>query len=147
MECWPAADGAREQMQTTAAVRRAMKILVVGGGIGGLSATIALRRAGFEVDLVEKNPAWDVYGVGIIQPGNALRALNELGLAEACVAQGHPINGDATWLGDGKMQLGDNDWPALVAGAAAGQRDHPPAAAQDPPGRRCSSPARTCAPA
>jgi phytoene dehydrogenase-like protein len=29
-----------------------MKILVVGGGIGGLSATIALRRAGFEVDVV-----------------------------------------------------------------------------------------------
>jgi 2-polyprenyl-6-methoxyphenol hydroxylase-like FAD-dependent oxidoreductase len=97
-----------------------MKVLVVGGGIGGLSATIALRRAGFEVDLVEKNPAWDVYGVGIIQPGNALRALNELGLAEACVAQGHPINGDAAWLGDGKVQLADNDWPPIVPGLPPG---------------------------
>ena len=44
------------------------RVLVVGGGIGGLCSTIALRRAGIEVDLVEKNPAWDVYGVGIIQP-------------------------------------------------------------------------------
>jgi 2-polyprenyl-6-methoxyphenol hydroxylase-like FAD-dependent oxidoreductase len=97
-----------------------MRILVVGGGIGGLSATIALRRAGFDVDLVEKNPAWDVYGVGIIQPGNALRALHELGLAEACVAQGHTIHGDSVWLGDGKVKLADGDWPPLVPGLPPG---------------------------
>ena len=63
-------------------------MLVVGGGIGGLSTTIALRQAGFDVDVVEQNPAWDVYGVGIIQPGNALRALHELGLAHEAVAAG-----------------------------------------------------------
>jgi 2-polyprenyl-6-methoxyphenol hydroxylase-like FAD-dependent oxidoreductase len=97
-----------------------MRVLVVGGGIGGLSATIAMRRAGFDVDVVEKNPAWDVYGVGIIQPGNALRALHELGLAQTCVAQGHPIHGDAAWLGDGQVQLADNDWPALVPGLPPG---------------------------
>ena len=51
------------------------RILVVGGGIGGLSTSIALRRAGFAVDVVEKNPKWDVYGVGMIQPANALRVL------------------------------------------------------------------------
>jgi 2-polyprenyl-6-methoxyphenol hydroxylase-like FAD-dependent oxidoreductase len=96
------------------------KILVVGGGIGGLCTTIALRRAGFDVDLVEKNPAWDVYGVGIIQPGNALRALNELGLAEEAVAQGHQIVGDRTWLADGQTELAENDWPPLVDGLPPG---------------------------
>jgi 2-polyprenyl-6-methoxyphenol hydroxylase-like FAD-dependent oxidoreductase len=96
------------------------RILVVGGGIGGLSTTVALRQAGFDVDLVEKNAAWDVYGVGIIQPGNALRALHRLGLAEPAVAAGHPINGDAAWLGDGKVKLADNDWPPLVAGLPPG---------------------------
>jgi 2-polyprenyl-6-methoxyphenol hydroxylase-like FAD-dependent oxidoreductase len=96
------------------------RILVVGGGIGGLTTTLALRRAGFEVDVIEKNPAWDVYGVGIIQPGNALRALHDLGLAEHAVAEGHPINGDAAWLGDGATQLADNDWPALVPGLPPG---------------------------
>jgi 2-polyprenyl-6-methoxyphenol hydroxylase-like FAD-dependent oxidoreductase len=96
------------------------RILVVGGGIGGLTTTIALRRAGFDVDLVEKNPAWDVYGVGIIQPGNALRALHQLGLAEQAVAEGHPINGDAAWLGDGATRLADNDWPPLVPGLPPG---------------------------
>ena len=96
------------------------RILVVGGGIGGLSAAIGLRQAGFDVDVVEKNPAWDVYGVGIIQPGNALRALNELGLAHEAVAQGHPMFGDATWLGDGQTKLADNDWPPLVEGLPPG---------------------------
>src|SRR5215813_7251087 len=96
------------------------KVLVIGGGIGGLSTTIALRRAGFEVDLVEKNPAWDVYGVGIIQPGNALRALNAIGLAQEAVEQGHQIVGDRTWLADGETELANNDWPPLVEGLPPG---------------------------
>jgi 2-polyprenyl-6-methoxyphenol hydroxylase-like FAD-dependent oxidoreductase len=96
------------------------RILVVGGGIGGLSAAIALRQAGLAVDVVERSAAWDVYGVGIIQPGNALRALAELGLAREVVAQGHPIRGDATWLADGETQLADNDWPPLVPGLPPG---------------------------
>jgi 2-polyprenyl-6-methoxyphenol hydroxylase-like FAD-dependent oxidoreductase len=93
---------------------------VVGGGIGGLSTTIALRQAGFEVDVVEKNPAWDVYGVGIIQPGNALRALNELGLAREAVARGHPMYGDTAWTADGQTLLADHDWPPLVDGLPPG---------------------------
>ena len=97
-----------------------MRVLVVGGGIGGLCAAIALRRADVEVDVVERNPAWDVYGVGIIQPGNALRALNELGLAERAVAEGHPMLGDRTFLTDGRTVIADNDWPALVPGLPPG---------------------------
>jgi 2-polyprenyl-6-methoxyphenol hydroxylase-like FAD-dependent oxidoreductase len=95
-------------------------VLVVGGGIGGLSTTIALRRAGFDVDVVEKNPAWDVYGVGIIQPGNALRALDVIGLAKDAVEQGHPTVGDKTWLADGQTLLADNEWPPLVDGLPPG---------------------------
>jgi 2-polyprenyl-6-methoxyphenol hydroxylase-like FAD-dependent oxidoreductase len=76
-------------------------VLVVGGGIGGLSSTIALRRAGVEVDLVELNPKWDVYGVGIIQPANAIRALDALGLADAAVAQGYKMVGSRFHTKDG----------------------------------------------
>lgn len=97
-----------------------MKVLVVGGGIGGLSTTLALRARGFEVDVVERDPEWGVYGVGIIQPGNALRALHTLGLAEACVAEGHRIVGDRTWLGDGQTQIAAHEWPALVEGLPPG---------------------------
>lgn len=64
------------------------RVLVVGGGIGGLTAAVALRRQGIEVDLIEKNPEHSVYGVGIIQPNNALRALDAIGLADECVRRG-----------------------------------------------------------
>src|SRR5579875_1331251 len=93
-----------------------MKVLVVGGGIGGLSATLALRRASIDVEVVERNPDWSVYGVGIIQPGNALRALHELGLAQACVAAGHRILGTRTFLADGETQVAAVDFPPLVEG-------------------------------
>lgn len=64
------------------------RALIVGGGIGGLAAAIALRRAGCEVDLVEIKTAWTQSGVGIIQPANALRALDTLGVAQACLRAG-----------------------------------------------------------
>jgi 2-polyprenyl-6-methoxyphenol hydroxylase-like FAD-dependent oxidoreductase len=92
------------------------RVLVVGGGIGGLSTTIALRRGGLDVDVVEKNPAWDVYGVGIIQPPNALRALDAIGVAKECVDQGWPIKGSTAFLADGETQIADDEMPAVVPG-------------------------------
>jgi 2-polyprenyl-6-methoxyphenol hydroxylase-like FAD-dependent oxidoreductase len=67
-------------------------VLIIGGGIGGLSTAIAVRIAGFDVKVVEKHADVhsSVYGVGIIQPINALRALDVIGCAEACMAVGYP---------------------------------------------------------
>ena len=56
-----------------------MKILVVGAGIGGLAAATALRQRAHDVDVVEIKPEFAVYGVGINQPANSLRALRSLG--------------------------------------------------------------------
>jgi 2-polyprenyl-6-methoxyphenol hydroxylase-like FAD-dependent oxidoreductase len=89
------------------------KVLVVGGGIGGLSTALALRQQGIEVDVVELNPKWDVYGVGIIQPGNALRALASLGLADAAVAQGHGMEGSKLLTSDGHL-IHEQPAPRLV---------------------------------
>jgi 2-polyprenyl-6-methoxyphenol hydroxylase-like FAD-dependent oxidoreductase len=69
------------------------KALVIGGGIGGLTAGVALRQAGVDVDLVEINPTFSVYGVGIIQPNNTLRALDRIGLATRCVELGAAFPG------------------------------------------------------
>jgi len=63
-------------------------VLIVGGGIGGLSAAVALRRLNIDCEIVEVDATWTVYGVGIIQPNNVLRALDRIGLAQACVARG-----------------------------------------------------------
>jgi 2-polyprenyl-6-methoxyphenol hydroxylase-like FAD-dependent oxidoreductase len=66
-------------------------VLVVGGGIGGLAAAIALRGADYDVNVVEIHADLhsSTYGVGIIQPVNALRALEAIGCAEACLAVGY----------------------------------------------------------
>ena len=61
---------------------RDLDILVIGGGIGGLTAAIALRASGHRVTVIERDPAWSVYGVGIIQQGNVLRAMKQLGLLD-----------------------------------------------------------------
>lgn len=69
------------------------RVLVVGAGIGGLAAAVALRQQGIAVDIIEKTADWAVYGVGIIQPNNTLRALDKIGLARACVDNGAPFDG------------------------------------------------------
>jgi 2-polyprenyl-6-methoxyphenol hydroxylase-like FAD-dependent oxidoreductase len=56
--------------------------LVVGGGVGGMSAAIALRRAGVEVDLIDVDSQWRVYGAGISVTGLSLRAFDDLGVLD-----------------------------------------------------------------
>lgn len=58
------------------------RVLVVGAGIGGLAAAAAFARRGAEVEVVEIRPNAEVYGVGISQPANALRALRSLGVLD-----------------------------------------------------------------
>ena len=59
---------------------RALRIAVVGGGIGGLTAAVALRQAGFEVDVYEQAPELTEVGGGINMAPNATRVLRRLGL-------------------------------------------------------------------
>ncbi|MCS6948135.1 MAG: FAD-dependent oxidoreductase [Steroidobacteraceae bacterium] len=69
------------------------KILIVGGGIGGLAAAVAARRVGVEVDLVEIQTDFKVYHVGIIVQGNFVRAMAALGIADEAIAVGYPQSG------------------------------------------------------
>lgn len=64
------------------------KVLIVGGGIGGMCAAIQLRKQGIDVDLVELSPAWAVYGAGITLSGATLRALRTVGVAEEVINRG-----------------------------------------------------------
>ncbi len=55
------------------------KVLVIGGGIGGLCAGIALKQAGFEVELFERAPEIREVGAGISIWPNAVHVLDALG--------------------------------------------------------------------
>jgi 2-polyprenyl-6-methoxyphenol hydroxylase-like FAD-dependent oxidoreductase len=72
---------------------RVGKLLIVGGGIGGLAAAIAARRAGVDVDLVEIQRDFKVYHVGIIVQSNFIRAMAALGIADEAIAVGYPQTG------------------------------------------------------
>jgi len=57
-----------------------MNIAIIGSGIGGLSTAIALKQAGFEVDVYERDVAASNIGAGIVCWPNATFVLNELGV-------------------------------------------------------------------
>jgi 2-polyprenyl-6-methoxyphenol hydroxylase-like FAD-dependent oxidoreductase len=59
-----------------------MKVLVVGGGIGGMTAALSLEAAGIDVEVFERAPNIEALGVGINLQPNAVRELIELGLGD-----------------------------------------------------------------
>ena len=66
--------------------------LIVGAGIGGLAAGIALRRAGWNVRVYERAARPRELGFGLLLAPNALAALHELGVADAIIREGS-VNG------------------------------------------------------
>ncbi len=65
-----------------------MRILVVGGGVAGLSMARALHLRGLDSEIVERDPAWRIAGAGVYIPGNGMAALDRLGLGDAVRARG-----------------------------------------------------------
>jgi 2-polyprenyl-6-methoxyphenol hydroxylase-like FAD-dependent oxidoreductase len=59
-----------------------VKVLIIGGGIGGLTAALALHAAGIDCELHEATPEVRPLGVGINLQPHSVRELIELGLGE-----------------------------------------------------------------
>ena len=59
------------------------KVLIVGGGIGGLSAALACTRAGAEVALFERSAMFSEFGAGIQLSPNVVKILYGWGLQQA----------------------------------------------------------------
>jgi 3-hydroxybenzoate 6-monooxygenase len=55
-------------------------LAIIGGGIGGLTAALAVARAGFTAHIVERSPEFAEIGAGIQLAPNALRILDGLGV-------------------------------------------------------------------
>jgi 2-polyprenyl-6-methoxyphenol hydroxylase-like FAD-dependent oxidoreductase len=78
-------------------------ILIVGGGIGGLSLATALHQQGFAVELVERSPAWPAVGAGIMLHANGVRVLRALGVGTAVEQAGTPVRRWGFFDQDGSM--------------------------------------------
>jgi 2-polyprenyl-6-methoxyphenol hydroxylase-like FAD-dependent oxidoreductase len=115
---------------TAGCVGNIRKVLVVGGGIAGLTLAVALRRRGIGVDIVELQPQWNVLGVGISLTGPTLRALKSIGLIDQCVAVAFGFDrivfADAGGRQFGSLnmpRLCGPDYPATVAIARSALHD------------------------
>ncbi|WPP53210.1 FAD-dependent monooxygenase [Catalinimonas niigatensis] len=67
------------------------KILIIGGGIGGLCAAIALQRKGFEAHVYEKATVIKALGAGLSLSVNAVLALRQIGLDEELMKAGQTL--------------------------------------------------------
>ncbi|WP_262496171.1 FAD-dependent monooxygenase [Nonomuraea sp. SYSU D8015] len=92
--------------------------IVVGGGIGGLAAALALHRVGWQATVLERAAELREIGAGMSQAPNAMRALAELGVAEQARAVGVPTHASGNLrTPDGRylQQARPGDSTALLA--------------------------------
>ncbi len=80
-----------------------MRALVIGGGIGGLAAALALKRIGVEVRVFEQAPQIQEVGAGLSLWSNAMTALERLGVAHLVMQQGSPYRYGRAITDQGKL--------------------------------------------
>ena len=80
-----------------------MRAMVVGGGIGGLAAAVALARLGVEALVFERAGELQEVGAGLGLYPNAMKALRKLGLYDAVLEKGRPLGPSGqirSWRGE-----------------------------------------------
>ncbi|MFC9970744.1 FAD-dependent monooxygenase [Spirillospora sp. NPDC127200] len=92
-----------------------MKAIVIGGGIGGLTAAAALKGRGWTVRVLERAPTLEPVGSGLAMMPNALRALDALGI-------GDRVRELATFAGDGGLRRPSGGWLSRTSAEAAAER-------------------------
>lgn len=69
-----------------------LKAIVIGAGIGGLTTGIALKQAGYEVEIYDRTRELRPAGAGISLWSNGVKVLNQLGLGREIAAIGGEMN-------------------------------------------------------
>lgn len=67
------------------------RVVIIGGGIGGLCAGISLRKLGLEVVIYEQADELRAVGAGLTIWANAIKALRKLGVADEVILAGSKI--------------------------------------------------------
>ncbi|MFF4015691.1 FAD-dependent monooxygenase [Streptomyces sp. NPDC001843] len=89
--------------------------VVIGGGIGGLTAAAALHQQGWQVTVLERARSLEPVGAAISLAPNSLRALDLLGIGEE-------IRDLAAWQGDGGLRTPRGRWLSRSNAEAAAAR-------------------------
>lgn len=69
-----------------------LPVLIIGGGIAGLTTAAALQHFKIDFRVLEAVPEIKGVGAGISLAGNAMRVMQQLGLADAIKSKGHSIS-------------------------------------------------------
>jgi 2-polyprenyl-6-methoxyphenol hydroxylase-like FAD-dependent oxidoreductase len=77
-------------------VSEVRKVLIVGGGVGGLSLSIRLRRMEIAVEIAEIDPTWRAVGAGLTLNGATLRAFRKVGVLDKMRQYAHVHGGRRT---------------------------------------------------
>lgn len=103
-----------------------LRVLIVGGGVGGLSTAITLRRVGVDVDFIDIDTNWGALGAGITITGPSLRALRDLGVLHEVIAQAYTGEGIRICDTQGKtLKLLDTPMPASAGVPGSGGMTRP----------------------
>jgi len=109
----------KTNISTRISSRRALSVGIIGGGVGGVAAGVALHRAGIEVTIYERAEAFREVGAGMMLWPNATRVLKALGLLEKVAALSGASDHFLVRASCGKIlidiSLGRFDVPALCA--------------------------------
>jgi len=70
-----------------------MKAAIIGAGIGGLTAAIALQQAGIEFEIYEAAPELKPVGAGIVMASNAMQVFQRMGIEKKMMEAGLEIIG------------------------------------------------------
>ena len=91
--------------------------LIVGAGIGGLSAGIALRNAGWHIRIFERATSPRELGFGLLVAPNAISALRTLGVADVVLARGFaPVRGEVRRMDGTVIKRAEFPDPELLGG-------------------------------
>lgn len=80
-----------------------VRVVIVGGGIGGLAAALALRSAGAQADVYEQAPSLGEVGAGVAITPATQRVLRRLGVGDEVSRRGAPIDGVRLHRPDGSV--------------------------------------------
>ncbi len=93
-------------MVSMTSLKRPLRVIVVGAGIGGLAAAVALRQRGFEVELFERSTKLEEVGAGLQIGPNGVKVLRALGLEDELMRNAYePISIMSLTWDEGRLRF------------------------------------------